>query len=318
MDLVVRSSRLPKPGETISGVIFFTTPGGKGANQAVACARLGAPTRMIGRVGEDVFGNQLLDGLRDYGVDTHGIAMQPGPSGVAFITVVESDEAGEQAQNTIVIVAGANGTLDTNDLIRLDGALEGAAVLLLQLEVPLPVVLEAARRAHQRGVTVILDPAPAYPLPPELYTLVNILTPNETEAATLIKTGQNLTPSPSPLNGEREGSNINSLESAQSAAGVLLARGVQRVIIKMGGQGVYAADAQGGQHYAAFSVQAVDTVAAGDAFNGALAVALAEGKPFEQAIRWGLAAGAISVTRAGAQTSMPSRLEVLELLRITD
>ncbi|HWQ13220.1 MAG TPA: ribokinase [Roseiflexaceae bacterium] len=291
MDLVVRTPRLPAPGETLTGHTFFTAPGGKGANQAVACARLGAPTRMVGRVGQDVFAPALRESLAAAGAEISGVLETPGPSGVAVIAV---DDA---AENTIVVVPGANGTVGIEDVARLEAALAGARVLLLQLEVPVEAVLAAAQAARRRGVTVVLDPAPARKLPPELYTAADIITPNETETEVL--TGV-------PV---RDGA------AAERAARELLARGVGRAVIKMGGRGVYSADSAGGAHHPAFPVTPVDTVAAGDAFNGGLAAALCAGHPFDEALRWGLAAGAISVTRAGAQASMPTRAELLALLR---
>jgi ribokinase len=181
MDLVARVPRLPAPGETLTGHGFFTAPGGKGANQAVACARLGAATRMIGRVGDDAFGTMLRESLAGYGVETSGVAIQPGvPSGVAVITV---DDA---AENEIIVVPGANGIVGREDLARLAAALDGARVLLLQLEVPMDAVVAAAELGRRRGVTVILDPAPAQSLPEALYAAVDILTPNESEAAVLV------------------------------------------------------------------------------------------------------------------------------------
>lgn len=291
MDLVVRTPRLPAPGETLTGRTFFTVPGGKGANQAVACARLGAATRMIGRVGDDGFGEQLRASLRGYGVNDDGVLTTPGPSGVAVIAV---DDA---AENTIVIVPGANGAVSTADIPRLEAALDGASVLLLQLETPLEAVTAAARAARARGVTVILDPAPAQPLPDELYALADIMTPNESEAAALT------------------GITVADDAAVAAAARELLARGVGRAIIKLGARGAWVADAHAARMYPAFSVTPVDTVAAGDAFNGGLATALSEGRPFDEAIRWGLAAGALSVTRAGAQPSMPARAELLQFLR---
>lgn len=292
MDLVVRTPRLPTPGETLTGHTFFTAPGGKGANQAVACARLGAPTRMVGRVGDDLFGEQLRASLRAAGVQDNGVLTTPGPSGVALIAV---DDA---AENTIVIVPGANGAVGSDDIPRLEQALDGARVLLLQLEVPTAMVVAAARAAHARGVTVILDPAPALPLPDELWALTDILTPNESEATTL--TGI-------PVHDDR---------SAAAAARTLLARGVRTVIIKLGARGALVAAADGARMQSAFTVTPVDTVAAGDAFNGGLAVALSEGRSFEEAIQWGLAAGALSVTKPGAQPSMPERRELLALLGV--
>jgi ribokinase len=290
MDLVARVPRLPAAGETISGHGFSTVPGGKGANQAVACARLGAVTRLVGRVGDDVFGTALLDSLRGYGVDTTGATTAPGSSGIAVINV------DDRAENTIVIIAGANGRLDATDLGRLETALIGAEALLLQLEVPLEAVLAAGRLARTRGVRVILDPAPARPLPDELYALADVLTPNESEAAALV------------------GFPVTDRPAAERAAQVLRARGARQVIIKMGALGAYAHDGRHGQLFPAFPVAPVDTVAAGDAFNGAFAVRLTEGKPFEEAVRWGLASGAIAVTRPGAQSAMPKREELERFL----
>jgi len=290
MDLVVRTPRLPAPGETLTGYTFFTAPGGKGANQAVACARLGAPTRMVGRVGDDLFSEQLRASLRSFGVQDDGVLTTPGPSGVALIAVDDT------AENTIVIVPGANGAVSIADIPRLERALDGARALLLQLEVPIETVVAAARAAHTRGVTVILDPAPALPLPDELYALADIITPNEHEAATLT------------------GIAVHDDQGAIAAARALIARGARRVAIKLGARGALTADTEGEQFWSSFTVTPVDTVAAGDAFNGGLAVALSEGRSFDEAIRWGLAAGALSVTRHGAQPSMPERNDVLTLL----
>ena len=293
MDLVVRTPRLPAPGETLTGHTFFTAPGGKGANQAVACARLGADTRMIGRVGDDVFGATLRETLRGYGVDVTSVGISAGPSGVAAIAV---DDAGE---NTIVIVAGANGTIGADDLALLEGALDGAKVLLLQLEVPIEAVVAAAKAARRRGVKVLLDPAPALALPAELYAASDIITPNETEAAELV------------------GFAVLDQQDAERAGQALLDRGARAAVIKMGSKGAYWTDGARGGLAPAFRVQAVDTVAAGDAFNGGLAAALDTGLPLEQAIRWGLAAGALSVTKPGAQQSMPSREELERMLAQT-
>jgi len=290
IDLVVRTPRLPAPGETLTGHTFFTAPGGKGANQAVACARLGVPTRMVGRVGDDLFGEQLRASLRSFGVQDDGVLTTPGPSGVALIAVDDT------AENTIVIVPGANGAVSIADIPRLEAVLDGARILLVQLEVPIETVVAAARAAHTRGVTVILDPAPALPLPDELYALADIITPNEHEAATLT------------------GIAVRDDQGAIAAARALIARGARRVAIKLGARGALTADTEGEQFWSSFTVTPVDTVAAGDAFNGGLAVALSEGRSFDEAIRWGLAAGALSVTRHGAQPSMPERNEVLTLL----
>jgi ribokinase len=291
MDLVARVPRLPSPGETLIGHGFFTAPGGKGANQAVACARLGAATRMIGRVGDDAFGAMLRESLAEYGVDTAGVAIQPGaPSGVAVITV---DDA---AENEIIVVPGANGVVGREDLDRLEAALDGARVLLLQLETPLDVVVAAAEMGRRRGVTVILDPAPARPLPGALYAAVEILTPNESEAAALV------------------GFPLDDPDAIARASQTLLSRGVRSVIVKLGGKGVFWSNGLECAHFPTFPVEAIDSVGAGDAFNGGLAVGLSDGLDMAAAIRWGLAAGALSVTKSGAQPSMPDRAAVAALL----
>ncbi len=293
MDLVVRTPRLPAPGETLTGQSFSTVPGGKGANQAVACARLGASTRLVGRVGGDAFGHSLLQSLQRHGVDiTHVTVVDDAASGVAVIAVDDC------AQNTIVVVPGTNGRFGSDDLRGLETAFRetGSRLLLLQLEIPLETVVAAARLAREHDVGVILDPAPARPLPQALYGLVDILTPNETEAAALA------------------GFPVHEVDAAEEAAEVLLQRGARRVIVKMGALGAYAATPEAGRFYPSLPVRAVDTVAAGDAFNGALAVALAEGRPFEEAMDWALAAGAYAVTVKGAQPSLPDRQTLLAFL----
>ena len=291
MDLVVQAPRLPQAGETLTGHRFFTAPGGKGANQAVACARLGAATRMIGRVGDDVFGAALCESLRADDVNIAGVLAQPDiSSGTALITVNDA------AENTIIVVPGANGQVGTADLARLKAGLVGASALLLQLEVPIAAVVDAARLARGRGVTVILDPAPAQDLPEELYATIDIITPNESEAAALV------------------GFAIDGEAAAERAAQALLARGVRQVIIKLGGRGGYWHDGTQGHMLPPFSVTPVDTVAAGDAFNGGLAAALDEGQPFADALRWAMAAGALATTKAGAQPALPTRDELATLL----
>jgi ribokinase len=290
MDMVTRVPHLPRPGETVAGEDFGTAPGGKGANQAVAAARLGASTRMVGRVGDDVFGATLRENLAANGVDTGAVTVTPGPSGVAAISVDRS------AENTIAIVAGANGAVGEEDVARLAGLLDGARVLLLQFEVPMAADVAAARVARERGVTVILDPAPARTLPAELYPLVDIITPNATEAAALV------------------GFALDDDAAIERAGRELRGRTGGTAIIKLGGRGAFVCGPDGERWAPAFPVTPVDTVAAGDAFNGGLAAALAEGLPFDQALRWGLAAGAIAVTRPGAQAAMPSRAELLAML----
>jgi len=290
MDLVARVPRLPAAGETLRGIDFFTAPGGKGANQAAACARLGAQTYMIGRLGEDVFGSSLRESLEKTGVDVTQVMTAPGPSGVALIHV---DADGE---NSIVIIPGANGQVSVDDLERLDTVLDGADSLLLQLEIPLEAVTAAARLAHTLGTRVILDPTPASPVPEDLYTLTDIITPNETECAALV------------------GFPVHDLALAEHAAGILLKRGVKQVVIKMGERGAYLHDGTTGELIPAYPVEAVDTTAAGDAFNGALAASLEKGLTLREAVRFANAAGAISATHPGAQPSMPTLKEVEQFL----
>ncbi len=293
MDLVVQASRVPLAGETITGEAFFEVPGGKGANQAVAAALLGVRTTMVGRVGNDEFGVRLLQGLRLYGIDTEGVSIDPEiTSGLALIIV---DYSG---QNRIIVVPGANGRVGEKELDALDYALEGVSVMLLQLETPMDVVTRAARIAASKGIKIVLDPAPvpAFDLPPELYRLASIITPNETEAALLVGF---------PLENEK---------AIEDAGRMLLQRGAGTVIIKLGSRGIYWTNGETAEFRSTFQVKPVDTVAAGDAFNGALAVALDEGKSFSEAVDWGLAAGALAVTKSGAQSSLPDRAALLTIL----
>lgn len=290
MDMVTRVPRLPRPGETVAGEGFGTAPGGKGANQAVAVARLGAATRMVGRVGDDVFGATLRENLARNGVEIGAVVVTPGPSGVAAISVDRS------AENTIAVVAGANGAVGDEDVARLGGALDGARVLLLQLEVPVLAVVAAARLARERGATVILDPAPALPLPPEIFPLVDLITPNSTEAAALV------------------GYALTDDAAVERAGRELRDRVAGTAVVKLGARGAYVCGRDEAWWAPALPVTAVDTVAAGDAFNGGLAAALDEGLPLADAVRWATAAGAIAVTRPGAQAAMPTRAELLAML----
>jgi ribokinase len=291
MDLVARSPRLPKPGETLTGYSFHTIPGGKGANQAVACARLGARTYMIGRVGGDEFGKKLKEELEGAGANHANVMIdQENSSGVALIAVEDS------AENMIIVIPGANGAIGEDDLARLEEILPRTQVLLLQLEIPLETIISAARIAKKHQVKVILDPAPAQVLPNEIYPLLDIITPNETETERLV------------------GFPINGKQDAAKAARELKHRGVRDVIIKMGRHGAFALIDDQEKFFDVYQVKAIDTVAAGDAFNGALAVGLSEGLSIEESIRWGMACGAISVTREGAQTAMPERDELLTFL----
>ena len=292
MNLVSYSPRFPRPGETVVGDRFLTYAGGKGANQAVAAARMGANAVMVGRVGGDMFGPQLLDGLAVAGVDISGIGVNPDESsGIAVIGVDET------AQNCITQILGANATCGPAEAAAVKRELPGASALLLQLEVTPDLSLEVAREAKAQGVTVMLDPGPVRPLPEGLLSLCDVVTPNETEARALV------------------GFPVTGPDSAAEAVSALLDQGVGIVVIKLGGQGTYFADQKNRGMTPPFDVDAVDSVAAGDAFNGALAVSLAEGKDLEEAVIIASAAGALAVTRTGAQDSMPERSQVEELIR---
>jgi len=291
-DLVVRAPHIPRPGETVIGGDFLTMPGGKGANQAVAAARLGASVAMVGRVGTDGFGQQLLANLAAAGVD-HRLVVEDADAatGVALIVVEDS------GQNSIVVASGANMRLSPNDVAAAESAIASAQVVLLQLESPLETVRRAAEIARAHNVTVILNPAPAQPLPADLLTLIDILTPNESETALLT------------------GDQIQTPSEIEAAAYKLRRMGARMAILTLGERGALLAEADGTEIFSAFDVTPVDTTAAGDAFMGGLAVALGEGQPLPEAIRWGNAAGALATTRMGAQPSLPSREELEHLLR---
>lgn len=292
MDLVTVAERFPAAGETVVGRRFLTYPGGKGANQAVAAARMGAPTALVGRVGDDLFGPQATAALAAAGVDISGVAIAAGVSiGIAVITI---DAAG---RNQIIQVLGANDTCGAADAERVGNLLEGRSVLLLQLEVSAELSLQAAQAAAAAGNTVIFDPSPARPVPAALYACCDIITPNETDAANLV------------------GFPVTDPDSAAKAAAILLRRGVGAAIVTLGEQGVYYATASSSEYVPAFPVAAVDSVGAGDAFNGALAAALAEGQTLAQGVRLAAAAGALAVTKVGAQDAMPTRQEVETFLR---
>ncbi len=291
LDLTAYVSRLPEAGETISGESFLAAPGGKGANQAVCAARLGVTTVFIGRTGRDSFGDQALAAVSAEGVDTSRIWIDPDAgTGLAVISV------DDRAENTIILIPGTNGRLDDSDVARAADLLDEKSIVLLQLETPMNASLHLAAIARKRGAKVILDPAPAVPLPGELLHAVDIITPNEVE--TSILTG--ILP--------------RNAEDASRAAKILLARGVNTAIIKMGAQGAFYENNLTSGFIPPFPIQPVDSVAAGDAFNGGLAVALFEDKPLEEAVRWGAAAGAIACTRKGAIPSMPHREELESLL----
>jgi len=292
MDLVARTPRLPSPGETITGQVFETFPSGKVSNQVVACSQLGANTYMVGRVGDDEFGENLKDELEKAGVDHENVIVDANTSsGVALIAVEDS------AENFIIVIPGANGQVDDQDLKRLEAVLTRSAVLLLQLEITLKMVMAAAKLAKEKYVRVILDPAPTQVLPEEIYPLLDIITPNETETELLV------------------GFSLETKEDIVKAARILSDRGASNAIIKMGGRGAFALMGDQEEFFKPYQVATVDTVAAGDAFNGALAVALSENLPVEKAIQWGMAGGALSVTKEGAQPAMLERNELKALLK---
>jgi ribokinase len=292
MDLVVKAPRIPTVGETILGEEFIMTPGGKGANQAVAAAKLGAEVYLVAKLGEDVFAEQSLRNFEKEGVRTDYVTRTAeAPSGVALITV---DRAGN---NMIVVAAGANGRLSPQDVDKARDAIVSSGALVAQLEVPLETVEFAARLAHGSGVPFILDPAPARKLPPELLRMVSVLKPNETEAQILT------------------GVEIVDEHSARMAAQELLKCGVKAVILTLGAKGFLLATAEGAEFIPAPKVKAIDATAAGDAFTGSLAVGLAQGKTLREAASFANHAAALSVTKLGAQSSMPTRQEVESFIR---
>lgn len=286
-DMVIKAAHLPRPGETILGGTFFMNPGGKGANQAVAIARLGGPVTFICKTGSDIFGHQSQQLFEEEGINTSYVFSDSGnPSGVALITV------DEKAENCIVVASGANANLLSSDLEKAEEAIERADLVLMQLEVPMETVCFVADIAWQKGKKVILNPAPAHPLPADLLRHLYLITPNETEAEMIT------------------GVKITDESSAGEAARALSGMGVQHVIITLGSKGALIYSNGKAEMVPALKVAAVDTTAAGDVFNGALTVALSEGRSLKEAARFACKASAISVTRVGAQSSAPYRNEV--------
>ncbi|MFM1692327.1 ribokinase [Aeromonas salmonicida] len=286
-DHVLRVPHFPRPGETLTGHSYQVVPGGKGANQAVAAARLGAPVSFIARIGDDAIGQQMHQGFEQDGIDVSAVELDETlPTGIAIIYV--SDEG----ENSIGISAEANSALSPAMVKRHEAMIADAHTLLLQLEVPLESVFEAAKLARSHGTRVVLNPAPARPLPAELLALVDLITPNQTEAELLT------------------GVKVSDEASAAQAADRFHQMGISDVMITLGSQGVYCSNAKQRQLIPGFRVEAVDTTAAGDTFNGALLAAELAGADFNAAVRFAHGAAALSVTKFGAQSSIPSKVEV--------
>ena len=292
-DMIIKTARLPRPGETVLGGTFSSGPGGKGANQAVSAARAGADVSFIARVGTDALGEEAVRRLKAEQVRTELVVRDPGaPTGTAWIVV---DERGE---NCIVVASGANGRLSPSDVVRGESEIASADVVLMQLESPIDAVASALDVAARHQVRVILNPAPALPLSLELLARVSVITPNEVETEMLT------------------GVKIEGEESLSRAADRLLALGIETVIITLGHRGVYVASASERFHCPAFHVQAVDTTAAGDVFNGCLAAFLDRSRSLREAVRASSAAAALSVTKLGAQDSSPSREAISAFLEL--
>lgn len=287
-DLVVRAPRFPAPGETISGEDLQVMPGGKGANQAVAAARLGANVSMLGRVGKDNFGDFLLDNLKQNKVDSTLVQRDDASTGTAII-VVDSN-----GQNSIVLSAGANGKVTQADVGN--ASFPTGGLLLLQLEIPMPTVLRAAQRAKENNMRVILNPAPAQQLSDELISLADFVIPNESELSLL------------------SGKEVKDSASTEQAAQALLKRGAQHVIVTLGGDGALIVTRTQITHVDTFKVNVVDTTAAGDAFIGGFANSLLQNKSIEEAVKYACACGALATTKFGAQPSLPTKEEVEKLL----
>ena len=286
-DHVLRVPHFPRPGETLTGHSYQVVPGGKGANQAVAAARLGAAVSFIARIGDDAIGRQMKTGFANDGIDVSAVELDDKlPTGIAIIYV--SDEG----ENSIGLSTEANGALDIAMVKRHEAMIAGAHTLLLQLEVPLESVFEAAKLARSHGTRVVLNPAPAQPLSSELLALVDLITPNQTEAELLT------------------GVKVSDEASAAQAAARFHQMGISDVMITLRSQGVYCSNARQQQLIPGFRVEAVDTTAAGDTFNGALLAAELAGADFNAAVRFAHGAAALSVTKFGAQSSIPSKVEV--------
>ena len=292
MDLTTYVPTLPRLGETLRGSSYITVPGGKGFNQAVAAARLGKETQFIGRVGDDRFGEEILKiASVEKNLDMGKVIQDP--ENDTCLAVLSVDE---NADNAIIIISGANMAMSEADIATAEASFDAASVVMFQLEIPVPVSVAAAKFAHEKGKIVVFDPAPGFPLPEDAFQYMDVITPNEVETEAIV------------------GFYPKTLEDAARAAKMIREKGAKTAVIKLGAQGAYFESPDGSGHVPAFDVDAIDTVAAGDAFNSGLAVALAEGQPIPEAVRWGAAAGAIATTRKGALPAMPYRDELLELL----
>ena len=285
-DMTVKTKALPKPGETVLGGIFTMGAGGKGANQAVAARRLGGEVQFICKVGHDIFGDNAIAQYEQEGLDTRGILRSEQPSGVALICV------DAHAENSIVVASGANADLTEADVEASREALEHCGILLLQLETPIPSVLKAARIAHEAGAMVVLNPAPACPLPDELFRYIDLFIPNETELSTF------------------SGLPVSDEETAAKAAAAMQAKGVGKLIVTMGSKGSLICEGGDPVFVPAHKVKAVDTTAAGDTFCGGLCVALSEGRDLKAAAEFATAASALTVQKMGAQSSIPYRKDI--------
>ena len=292
MDMVVRTNRAPNAGETLMGQVFALSPGGKGANQAVAAARLGAEVSMIGSVGKDTFGSEMLEIIKQEGIHIEHISVsETEATGVASIVIEEDGE------NRIIVVPGANIDLFVEDIRALEPVISQAELIVMQLEMELAMTEYAIAIAYRHGIPVILNPAPARVLKDEMLSQVSYLTPNETEAGILT------------------GMTVDSLETAEQAARILLQKGVKNVIVTLGSKGALIVNAEGARSVSGFPVKAIDTVAAGDSFNGALAQQLVLGKTLEEAVSFANAVGALAVGKEGAIPSLPLLSEVEQFLK---
>lgn len=286
MDLVMKVSRLPQKGETLTAEGYFTVPGGKGANQAVSAARLGAEVNMVGALGNDGFGEELFQHLKMEGIGLQGINRTEGPSGNALITV---DDKGD---NTILVYPGANHNVSPEWIERQEEIIKKADWVMLQLEIPMNSVVAAARLARKLNKKVLLNPAPATVLPEELISLVDVVTPNETELALL--TGSH---------------------NLEEGAARLIQQGIDTVVVTLGDRGSVAYREETKISASPYSVKAIDTTAAGDTFNGALLIAMGDGKGLEDALDYANAAGALAATKMGAQSSLPTKGEVEDFIK---